>query len=111
VHGILPAYITLGTYRQKGPTLDLWRERWGLPPMEIDVRADLAREGTHSHVPASERQRMYTIVNSSINRAWPGLQDSRGVRLSPPFVELCKETHDVRQAVGFACTARCNCLR
>jgi len=109
--GLLPSYITLGTYRGKGPTLDLWRERWGLPPTEFDVRADLTREGTHSHIPAAERQKIYRIVNSSINRAWPSLQDSRGVRLSPPFVELCKETHDVRRAVGFASTAHCNCLR
>jgi len=108
--GILPSYITLGTYREKAPSLDAMRKWWGLPPMEVDVRAGLAREGTHSHVPATERERIYTIVNSLINRAWPGLQDPRGVRLSPPLVELCKETHDVRRAVGFACTARCNCL-
>ena len=108
--GISPSYITLGTYREKNASLDAMRKWWQLPAMEIDVRADLLREGTHNHVPASERQTLYATVNECINRAWPGLRDSKGVRLSPPFVELCKETHDVRRAVGFACTAHCNCL-
>src|SRR5437660_2214562 len=32
--GINFRYWTLGTYREKNPQLDAWRERWGLLPME-----------------------------------------------------------------------------
>lgn len=89
---------TLGTYRQKNDQLDLWREKWGLLPMEWEP-ADLIHDGTHWHLPAERRAAIYQAVASAIRCEFLGTA-----------IGLCKETHDVRKVVGL-CNAQCNCLR
>jgi hypothetical protein len=78
----------------------------GLPPIEAEVRSDLNRQGTHAHVPADERINIYIKVNSMIHRAWPGMRDPLGRRFSAPFVDLCKETHKVRNGVRLVLGSR-----
>lgn len=95
--GIRPRYVTLGTYREKTPQLDTWREYWGLPPMEWEP-AEMAKEGTHLHVPESERVKIYAVVRDLSRKYLP---ESR--------VSLCKETHSVRKQLRL-CNADCNCL-
>jgi len=95
--GIRPRNVTFGTYREKTPLLDTWREKWGLPEMEWEPSA-VAREGTHLHVPASERVKIYEVVPDLCRKHLP---DSR--------VSLCKETHAVRKQLRL-CNADCNCL-
>lgn len=95
--GLQPRYITLGTYREKNPQLDKWREKWGLPAMEWEP-TDMTHEGTHYHVPEAERAAIYSAVREICRRHLP---DSR--------VSLCKETNAVRKQLGL-CNADCNCL-
>jgi DNA repair photolyase len=95
--GIRPRYVTLGTYREKNNQLDLWREKWGLPPMEWEP-GELQKAGTHFHLPAAERREIYRTVAQMIAKYLP---DAR--------VSLCKETTDVRKALDM-CNADCNCL-
>ncbi len=103
--GISPTYITLGTYREKNAQLDFWRAAWGLPAAEWDPgELPLQQDGTHRHLPEADRITIYRTVNEAIEAAWAR-------RSTTPAVELCKETHEVRNAVGFSCTARCNCLQ
>jgi hypothetical protein len=95
--GIHPRYITLGTYRQKTPQLDIWRAKWGLPEMEWEPTA-LTKEGTHLHVAEEERIRIYSIVRDLARQHLPEAR-----------VSLCKETHSVRKQLQL-CNADCNCL-
>lgn len=95
--GIRPRYVTLGSYREKNPQLDTWREKWGLPEMEWEPE-ELARDGTHRRVPDAVRIRLYETV-TQLSRKY--LPESR--------VSLCKETHSVRKALRL-CNADCNCL-
>lgn len=95
--GIRPRYVTLGTYREKTPQLDAWREWWGLPEMEWEPR-EMAKEGTHLHVPESDRVKVYEVVRDLCHKHLP---DSR--------VSLCKETNTIRKQLRL-CNARCNCL-
>jgi DNA repair photolyase len=96
--GIKPRYITLGTYREKNQQLDLWREKWGLPEMEWEPE-NLTREGTHFHVPAQERIKVYRTITELCHQFLP---DAR--------VSLCKETNEVRKELKL-CNADCNCLQ
>jgi DNA repair photolyase len=93
-------YWTLGTYREKNPALDLWREKWGLPEMEWQPEpGELEQAGTHRHLPAARRIEIYRTVQGLIREEFPEAR-----------VSLCKETHDVRKAVAGMCNADCNCL-
>lgn len=96
-HGVRPSMITLGTYREKTAQLDTWREKWGLPSMEIELETGSVRDGTHRH--AIGRAETYKTIKSIVAR-------TRGL----PDVSLCKETHAIRKATA-SCSARCNCLR
>lgn len=97
--GITFTYWTLGTYREKNIQLDGWRERWGLPAMEWQPGdEELAREGTHRHLPEARRIEIYATVRDLIQRQFPQGR-----------VSLCKETHSVRRALSL-CNAHCNCL-
>jgi DNA repair photolyase len=97
--GIRFRYWTLGTYREKNPQLDGWRERWGLPPMEWHPdETDLVKEGTHYRLSDEKRMETYTRVIDLIRREFP---DAR--------IGVCKETHTLRRKLGL-CRACCNCL-
>lgn len=58
----------------------------------------LAKEGTHFHVPESERLSIYRAVAVLCRQYLP---ESR--------INLSKETHRVRKLLGL-CNADCNCL-
>lgn len=93
-------YWTLGTYREKNPMLDLWRDRWGLPAMEWQPQdEDLAQDGTHRHLPEARRVEIYRTVQGLIRQEFPKAK-----------ISLCKETHRVRRQVAGMCNADCNCL-
>ncbi len=97
--GVKFRYWTLGTYREKNPQLDSWRERWRLPPMEWQPGdEELSKDGTHRHLSEGQRVAIYSKVRDMIRSEFP---DAR--------VSLCKETHLVRKAVSL-CNADCNCL-
>ena len=95
--GLQPCSVTLGTYREKNGQLDTWRKKWGLPAMEWQPD-DLAKDGTHRHVPEATRIKVYQDV-AEIIRKW--LPKSR--------ITLCKETHTVRKTLQL-CGSGCNCL-
>lgn len=95
--GVKPRYITLGTYREKNPQLDLWRKKWGLPTMEWQPTGKV-KEGTHYHVPASERRHIYQTI-----------AEIAQLHLPSSRISLCKETHTLRKQLGL-CNADCNCL-
>lgn len=97
--GVSFRYWTLGTYREKNPQLDAWRERWGLPAMEWELsEAEMVKDGTHRHLPEGRRVEIYRTVRDIIRRQVPQAR-----------VSLCKETHTVRKAVAL-CNSECNCL-
>jgi len=96
--GATPRSITLGSYREKTPQLDTWREKWGLPPMDYQPQG-LVKEGSHYHINEEERRRIYAAVMAQIRRY---LGDT-------VKVALCKETHALRRALGLS-NASCNCL-
>jgi len=96
--GHKPTRITLGTYREMQPTLTLFAERWGLPPMEWKP-PKLARDGPHHHV--GERARIYSVLTDAIRQAWAGTGHQ-------PITALCKEPRRVRQACGLD-HEQCNC--
>jgi DNA repair photolyase len=97
--GINFRYWTLGTYREKNPQLDAWRERWGLLPMEWQSsESEMIKDGTHWHLSEGRRIAIYARIVDMIRREFP---DAR--------VSLCKETHKVRRAMTL-CNADCNCL-
>jgi hypothetical protein len=100
-HGLRPTMLTLGSHREKMPMLDVWREKWGLPPMEFEPEKTKGREGTHIHMVG--RDQVYAKVGQMILRAFAGTDHV-------PHVSLCKETHDVRKATGM-CNSNCNCLK
>jgi DNA repair photolyase len=95
--GHRPARITLGTYRESTPQLQRWRAYWGVLPMEWSP-ATLRRDGTHWHIAAAERVRIYRSVAKLCRRYFPA-----------SIVSLCKETKHVRTASGL-CSPSCNCL-
>lgn len=98
--GIRPHATTLGTFRQKNEQLDLWRSAWGLvaPEWEPD---GLERDGTHMHLGVERRADIYRTIMRLLDEApWP----------AAPRVELCKETHEMRRAVGIK-NCSCNCLK
>jgi len=95
--GINFRYWTLGTYREKNPQLDRWREFWGLPEMEWSP-VDLEHDGTHWHLPAKRRVEIYRAVTKQIRSSFSNAR-----------VSLCKETHQVRRQM-MLCNADCNCL-
>lgn len=98
--GIMFAYWTLGTYREKNPQLDAWRQRWGLPEMEWQpAEGELVQDGTHRHISEAQRVVIYGTLRDLIRQQFP-----------LAWVSLCKETHAVRRAVAL-CNADCNCLR
>jgi len=95
--GHRPSRITLGTYRESTPQLQRWRRRWGVPPMDFSP-GPLRRDGTHWHLPGSERIEIYRFVAGLCRRYFPA-----------SIVSLCKETGHVRGATGLA-SPSCNCL-
>ncbi len=99
--GLAPRYVTLGTYRQKNAQLDSWRSMWGLPAPEWEPES-LEGDGTHEHLLTAERVRIYSKVMELLNAApW---------QHGAPRLELCKEPHTMRQAVGIQ-GVNCNCLQ
>ncbi len=96
--GLRPARITLGTYREKTPQLDTWREKWGLPAMEWEP-ADMAKHGTHFRLPAAKRAPIYRTVIGLCEKYFPDTT-----------VDFCKETHDLRAELGLSGSC-CNCLK
>ena len=96
--GLRPHRITLGTYREKTPQLDTWREKWELPAMEWKP-SGLTEQGTHYRPPETERCRIYGTV-ADLCREY--FADSK--------VGLCKGTYALRGQVGLSNT-HCNCLR
>ena len=98
--GIRPSMITLGTYREKTPQLDTWREKWGLPAMGVESDTTEARDGTHFHVLG--RAEIYNKVANLVLAAFKGAAFT-------PYVSLCKETHAVRKETGLH-SGNCNCL-
>jgi len=94
--GHRPTRVTLGTYRQTHPQLDRWRRRWALPAAEWHP-PKLARDGTHWHIPASDRVAIYRHVASLCAEFLPHAT-----------VALCKETSAVRREAGL-CSPLCNC--
>jgi len=101
-HGLRPSMLTLGTYREKTPQLDTWREKWGLPAMESESETTAEREGTHFHI--GGRATIYETVARIVVQAF------KGSGYLPPVPALCKESHDVRNATGLI-SANCNCLQ
>lgn len=99
---IKPTMVTLGTYREKNSSLDLWREKWGLPAPELDfMPTEKIKEGTHFHIPG--RDQIYKTIFSIIRTAYKD-------KAFEPYVSLCKETHSIRKKVGLT-NANCNCLK
>ena len=92
-----PRRITLGTYRETHPQLDVWRKRWHLPPMEWRP-GPLSRDGTHWHMSETSRITTYRRVAAMCASLFPD-----GV------VALCKETKFVRGMTNL-CSPLCNCL-
>ncbi len=97
-----PSRITLGTYREKNSTLDVWRAKWGLPPMEWDAPA-LTQSGTHFRLSHQERLEIYRYLQAAIDEAWR----EQGRRVPP--VGVCKESHGLRRELGLT-NGYCNCL-
>ena len=98
--GHQPTRITLGTYREMGPSLLTIAEKWGIPAMEW-VPPKLRRDGSHYHLPAEDRIRIYSYLRKAIEDAWSG-------RGPTPIVALCKESARVRAEVGLS-HWHCNC--
>ena len=96
--GLQPARITLGTYREKTPALDVWREKWGLPAMEWEP-TDTVKHGTHYRVEPRVRIRVYRTVMDMCKTYFP-----------PSKIDLCKETVDVRASLELHRSC-CNCLK
>lgn len=96
--GLRPHRITLGTYREKTPQLDTWRRKSGLPAMEWEPE-NMVKDGTHFHVPETERLMIYRTVADLCQKYLPNSK-----------VALCKETHSVRKKSGLWNT-NCNCLK
>jgi DNA repair photolyase len=98
--GHKPSRITLGSYREMSPSLLIMAGKWGLPPVEWKPMK-LMKEGSHYHLPADERVKIYSKLREAIDRAWSGT----GHR---PVVALCKESRTMRSKVGLL-HEMCNC--
>ena len=97
--GIQFSMWTLGTYREKNDQLATWARKWELPPMHWKPDG-LVSEGTHWHLPATERINLYRAILTLIRDPFPNAR-----------VGLCKEVHAVRRVLlreGLAPV--CNCL-
>jgi len=97
-----PSHITLGTYREKNQSLDVWREKWGLPPMEWEP-AGLERDGTHKRLGHRDRLAIYQFMKTTIADVW------RRHNRKIPGIGVCKEPHVLRRELGMAGNL-CNCL-
>lgn len=95
-----PSRITLGTYREMGRSLLTIGEKWGLPPMEW-TPPKLTKDGMHYHIDEVQRIEIYRYLKESVSEAWK----DQG---STPIVALCKESRQVRTAVGLN-HDHCNC--
>jgi hypothetical protein len=60
----------------------------------------MVKEGSQYHLPKEKRVELYKTIKSQIGE----------FRSKTPLVSLCKETFDVRQAVGVG-HGECNCQR
>jgi hypothetical protein len=98
--GHTPTRITLGTYREMKRGLLTWAKFWGLPSVEWKPPR-LTKEGSHYHVPADERIRVYSFLKQVIHDAW-------GSTGKVPIVALCKETKGIRIETGLM-HEHCNC--
>ncbi len=102
--GFGPMRLTLGSYREKNPMLDLWREYWGLPPLDPRAEAILAHhkaagaDGTHIHLGRDVQVEMYAALIRAWREAGPGGE-----------VGLCKTSYAVRRALGLRHSS-CNCM-
>ena len=100
--GVKPSFITLGTYREKNNQIDTWREKWGLPPAEVDsLEVGNEKEGTHFHIQG--RNEIYSTVETIIKKGYAGGSFK-------PHISLCKETFSIRKELGMT-NMYCNCLR
>ncbi|MBU2600712.1 MAG: hypothetical protein KKA32_00855 [Actinobacteria bacterium] len=96
-----PERITFGIYRQMGPALKKFAEKWGLVPMEWSPPAKMEKDGgTHLQLPRAVRIDTYRQVREMIEQMWP-----EGTR---PTLALCKENSEVRRAAGMS-SRHCNC--
>jgi len=95
-----PTRVTLGTYREMSRSLLTWGEMWGLPPVEW-LPPELEKDGSHWHIPHTQRVGIYRELQAMIENAWKDTGHS-------PIVALCKETQAVRNEVGIS-HDRCNC--
>ena len=98
--GHRPTRITLGTYREMGRSLLTMARNWGLPAVEFEIDK-LAKDGSHYHLPSTQRIDIYRHLKSTIESAWCKTG-------SIPIVALCKESKAVRTATGTDHT-HCNC--
>ncbi len=98
--GHRPTRITLGTYREMQPSLSTFAEKWGLPPLEVEL-PELQKHGDHYHLDEDRRRRIYSFLRQTIERSWRGTGHQ-------PTVALCKEPHSIRKAVGLD-HEHCNC--
>jgi len=81
------------------PLLTIAR-KWGLAPMEW-APSSLSKDGSHYHFPHEKRTDIYGQIKQAIEHAWSGAE-------ATPIVALCKETKQVRSAVGID-HSHCNC--
>ena len=96
-----PRRITLGIYRQMGPGLKTFSEKWGLVPMLWEPPFKLTRDiGLHYQLARSMRIKIYKELKNMIRETWPS-----PVR---PELSLCKEIGEVRKASGIT-SRHCNC--
>ena len=98
--GHSPTRVTLGTYREMGRSLLTIGEKWGLPPMEW-TPPKLSKDGMHYHIEEAQRIEIYRYLKECVNDAWKDQE-------SAPIVALCKESRQVRAAVGLS-HDHCNC--
>jgi len=78
------------------------RERWGLPPIKWKP-TEMTKYGSHYHIKNELRIEIYKTIKNQIEKF-------RGTGNKLPVVASCKETHDVRKAVGLE-HGYCNCQR
>lgn len=97
--GLQPTLWTLGSYREKNAQLDLWREKWGLPPLGWEPpRAEFIQDGTHQRIPPEQRVALYRTVGAAIRQQFPQAR-----------LGLCKETKAVWDELGWR-PRLCNCM-
>lgn len=97
--GLEPTLWTLGCYREKNAQLDVWREKWGLPPLGWEPpRAEFIQDGTHQRIPPEQRVVLYRTVGAAIRQQFPQAR-----------LGLCKETSAVWAKLDWR-PRQCNCL-